>query len=699
MKFAKIIVAALLSAMLPFMLSLPLTNVSAYEFPNSFWAVDDSYNAALAAGDDYGIITYGTQSVSLMESLPQNDDTMGVMGSRTYEVIKAYERLGDFDSAVTYLNKYIYCSEYFGWDDGITLSNAKILAYPSTLDLYTLTDEPVIYYGAKNEPVSGTYFGQVSEQSEDRDSMTLAYQEYGDTSTLNWLDRVMLAGAEASGTPVELALNFPGEGNLLDSIISDTDFINRFCDILGAHTQIPIFLRIGAEVNVWTARADAEKYITAFRKIADLSKKANPNIAIVWSVSHASPIDLDMDDYYPGDEYVDWVGISAYAVKYFQGKDWSLDDIHNEIYFKAGDGADPVRMVEEVVRKYGDRKPIMLAECGSARYTRGEVNTESEEWARQNMLRMYSTVPMAYPQVKLIAYFNKATPYEAQDYDMISSPAMKKTFNSITSMPWFIQSGKSSAKSFKKVENTLYASGNTLEFYALPYTFRNQEPRVDYYIDGVWAGAAINLPYSSYLDLSGVSSGSHTLEAVVTSNGTEKIRKSYQLVKDLSGSSDDIFPDIASLTDTQKSAAEYVYENGIVTGYEDGTFRPYGSITRAEFATMICRAFGYTTKKNCTFSDASSHWASAYIKACVDKGAINGIGNNLFAPEENITFEQAAKILSVCAGFTDGVGVNYPDGFIAAGNKHNMFDYVSDKTIGSVLTRIDAAAMFYGALK
>lgn len=695
MKFTKNITAILLSAIL----SLPASIVSAYEFPNSFWAIDNSYNSALAAGDDYGIINYGTQSVSLMESLPQNDDTMGVMGSRTYEVIKAYERLGDFDSAVTYLNKYIYCSEYFGWEDGITLSNAKILAYPSTLDLYTLTDEPVIYYGAKNEPISGAYFGQVNEQSEARDSMTLAYQEYGDTSTLDWLDKVMLAGAEASGTPVELALNFPEEGSRLDSIISDTDFINSFCSILSAHTKIPIFLRIGAEVNVWTVRADADKYITAFQKIANLARNANPNVAIVWSVSHASPIDLDMNDYYPGDEYVDWVGISAYAVKYFQGREWSLDEIHNEIYFKAGDGADPVRMVAEVVQKYGDRKPIMLAECGSARYTRGEVYAESEEWARQNMLRMYSTVLMAYPQVKLIAYFNKATPYEAQDYDMISSASMKNAFNSITSMPWFIQSGKSSAKSFKKVENTLYAGGNTLELYALPYTFRDQEPRVDYYIDGVWAGAAANLPYSANLDLSAISSGSHTLEAVVTSNGTEKIRRSYQLVKDLSGSSDDIFPDIAALSDTQKSAVQYVYENGIVTGYEDGTFRPFGNITRAEFAAMICRAFGYTANTGCSFSDASSHWASAYIKACVDKGAINGIGNNMFAPEDNITFEQAAKILSVCADFTDGIGIEYPDGFIAAGNKHNMFDFMSDKTIGSSLTRIDAAAMFYGALK
>lgn len=681
----------------------------AYEFPNSFWPMNDGFEAAAAADDVYGIINYGVQSINLMETQPQNQDTMSVLGSRTYEVANAYERIGDYEAAAFYYEKYLPYGNYFGWTDGVKIAQSKISALPSTLDLYTLTDRPVIYYGAKNEPASGTLFGQISETSKANESMVLAYQEYGDTSTLNWLERVMLKDASASGKAVELALNFPGEGSQLDSIISDTSFINRFCRILAEYKDLPIYLRIGAEMNVWNDRADAGKYIAAFRKIAQAARDASTNVATVWSVAHTSPIDIDMNVFYPGDEYVDWVGISAYAVRYFQGRQWSETESYNEIYFKSGDGADPVRLVKDVVERYGDRKPIMLAECGSARYTRGEVYAESEEWARLNMLRMYSTVLMAYPQVKLIAYFNKSTPDEAQDYDMAGSPSMEAAFNSITSRPWFIQKGDSSAKSFKPIGDTIYASGGSLDLYALPYTFKDQQPRVDYYIDGAWAGAAAELPYGAYLDVSALTDGTHTLEAVVTSNGTERIRKSYSLVKTSSGSdiggsnisgTDDggIFNDISSLSRTQQKAVEFVYNKGIVNGYEDGSFRPYANITRAEFSAMICRGFGYEPKENCSFSDAKDHWASPYIKACVDIGAINGVGGGLFAPEEYVTTDQAAKILTICAGFAS-TNTAYPNGFMIAARNNGIFDYTENTGIEVPLSRTDAAAMFYGALK
>lgn len=683
---------------------------AAYEFPHSFWSMNDAYQSAMNSGDDYGIITFGLQAVDLMRTQPQTTETVGVLSSRLYEVANAYERVGDYENAAVYFEQYIPYGQMRNEEDGVKIARAKTEIFPSALDLYTLTDGSVLYYGAKNEPAGGVYFGQVNEHTKPNDSMTLIYQEYGDWSTLDWLNRA-LSDAQAAGKVIELALNFPGEGSQIDSIISDSEFLSRFCSILAGNTRTPVFLRIGAEVDVWMDRAEADKFISAFRKIASAARNAANNTAIVWCVAHTSPNDVNIDDYYPGDEYVDWVGIAAYANKYFQGREWAQNEKFNEIYFKAGDGADPVRMVENVVQRYGDRKPIMIAEGGASRYTAGEVYADSTDWARLHILRMFSAIPMEYPQVKLMAYFNKFMPDEVQYYDFEDNYEMKQAFEAVTSMPWFIQSGQNSAGSFKKSDGTLYADRDSIEMYAMPYVFKDEQPRVDYFIDGVWSGAAVYLPYRSELDLSAVSEGTHELTAVVTSDGAEKLRRTYSLIKagasaptEISGGTDGgnpggtgVFNDVGILGDSQRKVVSFAAEKGIVNGYEDGSFRPAASITRAEFAAMICRAFGYSAEVSAPFSDTVGHWADEYIKACADKGAVNGVGGGLFAPDDTVTFEQAAKILSVCAGFAAG-NEQYPDGFIAAGDANGMFDYVINRAVGSELSRADAAAMFFGAM-
>ena len=69
-----------------------------------------------------------------------------------------------------------------------------------------------------------------------------------------------------------------------------------------------------------------------------------------------------MDDYYPGDEYVDWVGCSLYSQKYFLGRnDWPDAEKFNEIVFRSGQNADPVLALSKLVETYGNRKPIALS--------------------------------------------------------------------------------------------------------------------------------------------------------------------------------------------------------------------------------------------------------------------------------------------------------------------------------------------------
>ncbi len=90
----------------------------------------------------------------------------------------------------------------------------------------------------------------------------------------------------------------------------------------------------------------------------------------------------------------------------------------------------------------------------------------------------------------------------------------------------------------------------------------------------------------------------------------------------------------------------YVYEKGIVTGYENGTFAPDNKITRAEFATIMQRYLGLAGNENAAFTDVAGHWAASAIGACKDAGLINGYENGEFRPDVQITRAEAVTILN-----------------------------------------------------
>ncbi len=113
---------------------------------------------------------------------------------------------------------------------------------------------------------------------------------------------------------------------------------------------------------------------------------------------------------------------------------------------------------------------------------------------------------------------------------------------------------------------------------------------------------------------------------------------------------------------------------GIMTGYEDGSFAPDSNITREEFVTLVIRLLRYEgcgSAVTLTFKDADT-WAKAYIKDAVALGLIEGYSAEAFRPEDNITVNQAIKIIVTALGYGEraaGSG-GYPYGYniIAAKN-------------------------------
>ncbi|MEM7104935.1 MAG: glycosyl hydrolase [Bacteroidota bacterium] len=83
-------------------------------------------------------------------------------------------------------------------------------------------------------------------------------------------------------------------------------------------TNRPIYLRIGYEFDGPHNQLEPKEYIKAYRRIVKLlRKKGADNIAFVWHSYASRPYNsYDVSEWYPGDEYVDWVGISVFGHAY-----------------------------------------------------------------------------------------------------------------------------------------------------------------------------------------------------------------------------------------------------------------------------------------------------------------------------------------------------------------------------------------------
>lgn len=104
----------------------------------------------------------------------------------------------------------------------------------------------------------------------------------------------------------------------------------------------------------------------------------------------------------------------------------------------------------------------------------------------------------------------------------------------------------------------------------------------------------------------------------------------------------------SDVSDTAWNAAAVstLSKMGVISGYPDGTFRPNAPITRAEFAAMIAR-FDETAKSADTpFTDISGHWAENAIGKAYGNGWVEGSSKTVFCPESNLTRAETATLLN-----------------------------------------------------
>lgn len=158
-------------------------------------------------------------------------------------------------------------------------------------------------------------------------------------------------------------------------------------------------------------------------------------------------------------------------------------------------------------------------------------------------------------------------------------------------------------------------------------------------------------------------------------------------------------------------------QRGIIAGSSDGTFRPNASVTRAEFATMLQKAFDQPGKGQALrFSDVpSSYWANSAIAESVQTGFMRGYPGSIFRPgqqiskmemlialESGLDLPNPADPAQVVSYYQDAGQIpQYAIDKVAAATTNQLVvNYPNPKVLmpNQAASRADAAALIYQAL-
>ena len=243
--------------------------------------------------------------------------------------------------------------------------------------------------------------------------------------------------ARASGMALHLALE-PGMplGQISDGIIK------RFAQ-QAKTADLPIFVRFASEMNDphndWAR--DPALYRKTFRRVADILHQDAPNVAMVWM---PMPGDLNViQEYYPGPDAVDWVGLSLYSVP-FENGDLTKSRLQ----------AHPLEVIDGFYRRYAPRHPIQLSEYASSSRSGASPQQDFSAYAAQQLREVYWGAWLKYPRLKNINWLDidmHTDPLVRQgqverrnDYRLFSNPAKWKAFTELRQQDAFYQSFRQS---------------------------------------------------------------------------------------------------------------------------------------------------------------------------------------------------------------------------------------------------------------
>lgn len=594
------------------------------DYMSYFW----KYTAAVSGGNPAEICSAVDDLDNALPS-PENTDEHNKLIWAVQTAAKEYEKAGNFDKALYYYEKFVKYAQWLQQNDSqdhaenIKLSQAVIKHLNFTMELYVATENPddAVYHGAMYEPEYGVFNGTCNGFDSSRENAHLLYVRFFDETIKDFFYMI-------PKEPVYLmiAWNVPNENKTdLDRINSGNDDEYIISNLKYIST-LPhkVLLRFGAEINCWDMPADKterDEYIqsfkSAFRRISAYAKQYAPNAAMVYSPNDISNMYVTAQDFYPGDEYVDWVGMSTYSILDANASFAPADRV--DAYYFRGLYDNPIIKIRDIVESFGDRKPILISECG---FAYAAEDGQTQEHAIENLKRFYTYVNMVFPQVKGVLYFN--ADYERK-FKLDNSPLLKRTYLQTISENVGMQALLNDTQEGYTRFSTYEGKSDTLAVYAYASYPSKNEVTVSYLLDSQAVASEPTFPYKAVLNIAALSDGKHTLTLEV-SCGEFKKTHDYVFYID-SGKLFQNAPAPLPFTDVTTDDWFYndvkiAYTNGLINGKGD-IYAPYDNITYAEAVKLAACMHQLYHEKAVTLTNGSPNWYDSYVQYALDNNIIS----------------------------------------------------------------------------
>lgn len=158
---------------------------------------------------------------------------------------------------------------------------------------------------------------------------------------------------------------------------------------------------------------------------------------------------------------------------------------------------------------------------------------------------------------------------------------------------------------------------------------------------------------------------------------------------------------VFAYSDCDNEAVETLTKLEVLSGYDDGTFKPDALISRAEFAKIISVISGgadldESDLQECGFSDVdSNHWAYNYILYCETSNYFDGYEDGTYKPNENVSFAEVLKVCLTVAGYNNlniEKSENWYEKWVDLAYEYNLIDN-KDKDPNGKATRAEVAEL------
>ena len=653
-RLLSLVVAAALTA------GMTLTASAAFTYPSAYWKLHDAWAAAVSAKNADQVLTLAKQTYDLLTPYGMNENVCGNLEVKCAQAAWCSEQKGDIAGAITWLQRQRSMAAWLdanvhSYKDTLLNIDAKLeyLNAAKEMAIYVQTEQSGNHYASSGAKDSGTLLGSAVTGSQRGESASLMYVPFGDShSVAYWLDYYRSQSSDfdraaSDGGVIELAWNFSPESTAgAQAVLSADSYIDESVAAMGA-VNATVLLRVGAEMDNWSD-CDPAIYIQAFQKIADAAHRYS-NIKLVFSPTEISNRNHTFADFYPGDQYVDWIGVSSYhntnyvttaggSASYatFDPYAYSNDPYYNSGLY-AGDPLILLRPLTRFAQSHG--KPMMISECGFS-YRSGSGGDQTA-YAADQLNKFYSYVNMIYPQVKAVFYFDNNISGSPYQYALSGSSTMAAAYSSaIANNGGYLKADDASAKTWKGLSSSAALQGTSAKL-ATYVSFPGQAAAtVNYYLDGKWVANSGKAPYYYTLDLTSIAPGTHTVQAKAASGQFSGATQTYTFTVLGDGS----LP-LYSASDWAKTILKTADDKGLITDRNKVDFQ--SKITRLQFAdlavNLIERATGTTiTPAADGFSDTNDVAARKAVAA----GVTSGMGNGKFQPDAPIDRQQICVMLN-----------------------------------------------------